>query len=174
MTLCPSLSAFKFNPDATLDLNILNPIDEEEDALLLAQQQARLDAPAPAPNGDISLGSIGGGGDDGFVFDDFGGGGDDNGGGAGEVDFFDMDPDAHPHAHASASEFGQDGENAGGDELIISMDQRGASGPGMGMDLLEIGALGGKNWAGPEHWKMRRAVVGKKGEPFRFRSFGQF
>lgn len=167
MTLCPSLSAFRFNPDTTLDLQILNPIDEEEDALLASQQQARLDALAIANNGAGADGgegqgdiSMGGEENDNFMFDDFGGGSPaPQHGGGGEADFFSNDPDLH----RPNNEFDGNGNNEGGDELIISMDQRGASGAGMGMDLLELGALGGgKNWAGPEHWKMRRAVVGGK------------
>lgn len=144
-TLCPSLSAFRFSPDANLDLGILNPVDDE-----IPPPPAPLVTFAehiPNPFGD----------DDHFIPDEFGGGdyGNDM---PMEEDFF-----AAEQAMGNAGMGPVEGfdpsriGNDGADHLVLSFE--GGEGSST-MDYFDNNS--GKNWAGPEHWKMRRAVV-KKG-----------
>lgn len=94
------------------------------------------------------------GGDDVFGGQDFGGGDDDGGGG--QEDFFSAEQweDANAVAGGSGSVPApqEDGGRRGaGPEMVVTHDN---TGEGM-FDFFDGRAL--KNWAGPEHWKMRRA-----------------
>ncbi|KAI5479524.1 hypothetical protein MNV49_003466 [Pseudohyphozyma bogoriensis] len=151
-TLCPSLSSFRFSPDATLDLDILNPTD---DILPAPRRQLAFADPVDGESGIEGQGMALN--DD--VYDDFGGGGDDNDGGD---DFF--------------ADLGQDTAMNGSGAWASSSygEQSGVDGTGEvdGVELSHVGgdstlfedldrALGKKNWAGPEHWKMRRVTARK-------------
>ncbi|ORY82924.1 condensin complex subunit 2/barren [Leucosporidium creatinivorum] len=168
-SLCPSLSSFRFSPDATLDLGILNPVDDDEPP---AQYQHRPNAHLANDDEEGGGGEFGGFGQEGFggggVNDgfDFGGGGEEYGGGGGEVDFFAEEMAADASLGGGQGLGGVeafDPRRAPGDrELVMAMDGAGAGGGEQIFDYFDQ-KLGGKNWAGPEHWKMRR-VVAKKDE----------
>ncbi|GAA6039825.1 hypothetical protein JCM8097_004242 [Rhodosporidiobolus ruineniae] len=193
MSLCPSLSSFKFSADSiqSLNLGIMN-LDLDDDPLPprhggVAGENAHLVDDDPAEGGY-------GGGFDGN--NDFGGGFDDDqpmglgdfGGdaGGGEVDFFadEFTPEGAyeagllpvPPAHFSnpslagqgAGGYGHgpiapfDPRHAGPGEVVLAMQgaEGGEEGDREAEGLLEyfdakVGG-GGKNWAGPEHWKMKR------------------
>lgn len=168
MTLCPSLASFRFSPDANLDLGILNPIDEELSVRLPPQLNAHFaddddDNPFEFPEGAFE----GGGGDEDGPQDFFndsndnhygggeGGGGEDEGGhGQGGIDPFDP------------RRVGNGGER----DLVMSM-------AGNGEQMFEhFDSALTKNWAGPEHWKMRRIAVkkGKSGQSFPFFPYFSF
>ncbi|SCV74682.1 BQ2448_7711 [Microbotryum intermedium] len=160
MVLCPSLASFRFSPDANLDLGILQTPDNDEEEL--AQLTQRVAIPA-ARAGDISHDDAGNG--QGYGFDDnheFGGcNDDDNGGADGAVDFFADEPGGGRPFDPSRDDspgFMGGGPDGGGGELVMSMQN--GSGDGHLFDLLDAGLS--KNWAGPEHWKMRRLVQRKR------------
>ncbi|KAM0747890.1 barren [Meredithblackwellia eburnea MCA 4105] len=188
-SLCPSLAAFRFSPDANLDLDILNPVDDVTPLPHRPQQQQQRDAA-------VSGGAVGGDdfeafGDDGN--NDFGGGGGDNeddggdyGGGAGigvdgTDDFFsDLNFDSTSHGGPSTS-YGNASRGGLGEQSQVTVEMsayttNGGGGPGQrsqtSMLFDELDAALEKNWAGPEHWKMRRVVgaagatggAGKKGD----------
>ncbi|GJN94096.1 hypothetical protein Rhopal_007170-T1 [Rhodotorula paludigena] len=171
MSLCPSLSAFRFSADAHLDLGLLNlGNDDDDDVPSFAQRHAHA-AGADHPMGEAC--DDFGGFDDDHLGRDFGGGGfdDDDGGAGGEVDFF-----ADQFSGGDAPAFGGPGAGAGGGagfgaveafdprrqhddrDLVMSMD--GAVGDDGMFEFFD--AKLGKNWAGPEHWKMRRGIAGAK------------
>jgi condensin complex subunit 2 len=152
MTLCPSLSSFRFSPDANLDLGILNPIDEE-----LSVRNVHLDHDDDMGGDDFN--------DDGNVvnadgqedffgdmnrqedFNDYGGGGDE--------DHHDGEDDGEL-GQGQIEPFRPGGNGGGERDLVMSM-----AGNGEQMfDYFDSALM--KNWAGPEHWKMRRIAV-KKG-----------
>ncbi|GAA5924910.1 hypothetical protein JCM1841_005365 [Sporobolomyces salmonicolor] len=171
MTLCPSLSAFRFSADSNLDLDLLNlSLNDDEDDH--PARSAQINGHLAAEDDDF------GGFQDHFAGQDFGGGGEDDAGRGGEalpdgdVDFFadqftggnvgagmgtgmggaggpafgaveDFDPRRMPGERDLVMSMGEDG---GGDRLFDYFDTK----------LM-------KNWAGPEHWKMRRSAI-KKGE----------
>lgn len=169
MTLCPSLASFRFSPDSNLDLGILNPADED------------IVMPADVPAFNAGLDEDDDMGFGGALHDnddnDYGGGGNNEG----AQDFF---SDLH---NGNNDDGGNDGFGAGvGDDG----DDNGGLGQGR-VEPFRIGNAGGerdlvmtmaangeqmfdhfdaalmKNWAGPEHWKMRRVAV-KKGKPSLF------
>lgn len=159
-TLCPSLSKFKFSGDSMLDLGLLdNPID---DILPAPAHHRHTAAHASAPGAHPVPFDSADAGADVFGGHDFGGGGDDDGGGGGE-DFFSAEQWDEPAAATGASGFAPHDASAtagpgptrasgsSGAELVVSHDASGAS----LFDVFDSRAL--KNWAGPEHWKMRRA-----------------
>lgn len=155
MALCPSLASFRFSPDANIDLGILNPDDEP---LIVG------DVKAPNPGGplDFALPDY-----DDFNNQDFGGGAEDDDDvnefgrtSAGEIDFFASDAGAQAIGESAPGYvYGQaeplDPRRASGD-VVMSMD-----GPRDQMFNYFDSRLT-KNWAGPEHWKMRRFAP-KKG-----------
>lgn len=158
--LCPSLSSFRFSPDANLDLGILNPVDDDDPPVQF--KNAHLSAGGDGDGiGEFNAGRFGEAGDDdpfaGGMNEDYGGGGDE-----GEVDFFaaEVAYDASMDGGAGQGpvEPFDPRRATGGRDLVMSMD-------GGGEQMFDYfdQKLGGKNWAGPEHWKMRR-VVAKKGE----------
>ncbi|KPV73018.1 uncharacterized protein RHOBADRAFT_55260 [Rhodotorula graminis WP1] len=176
MSLCPSLSAFRFSADAQLDLGLLNLHDDSDG------DDRRYGAAAAGPDAPVDDGDFGGfdagmqdfGG--GFDDDSEGGGGGGGGGAddAGEVDFF-ADQFA-PVASGSGAGAGGAGGGGGGfgfgaveafdprraaDErdLVMAMD---AGGGDDGLLFEHFDAKLGRNWAGPEHWKMRRGVAAGK------------
>jgi len=171
MSLCPSLSAFRFSADAQLDLGLLNLHDDSDGDDHAHYGAAAGEAGAPDDNDfggfDAGAQDFGGGFDD----DSEGGGG--GGGGAdegGEVDFF-ADQFA-PVASGSGSGGGAGGFGFGAVEafdprraaderdLVMAMDGGGDD----GLLFEHFDAKLGRNWAGPEHWKMRRGVAaGKQG-----------
>jgi len=160
-TLCPSLSKFRFSGDSMLDLGLLdNPVDD----ILPPSAYHRATAPHATAAGAAGPGlqpipfDAGDAGADVFGGQDFGGGGDDDGGGGGGEDFFSAEQWDEPGAAAGASSFPLHDEGAhaarappAGAEMVVTHDSTGA---GM-FDFFDGKAL--KNWAGPEHWKMRRA-----------------
>lgn len=168
MSLCPSLSSFRFSPDANLDLGILNPVDDDDDHSTVnggggddfLEGFGTFDKNAGAGNDDF----FGGGGGDGFGDDE---GGDDFGGDGGGEDFFAVERAEAEISFANANASGGGGVGGGGEpgeyrvggggELVASLD--GVGGEGM-FDVFDQVA-NGKNWAGPEHWKMRRVAVRK-------------
>lgn len=183
MSLCPSLSFFRFS-DAQLDLGLLNlGFDDDDDnggeALPASASHRQSDARhLQAGDDDEDMGGF----DDPYLNQDFGGGGGDDDEGA-EVDFFadQFSGEAAAFGLAGAPAPIASGSGAGGGggggtgfgavepfdprrvaderDLVMSMD-----GEGDGM-FAYFDAKLGKNWAGPEHWKMRRGVAAaKKGE----------
>lgn len=172
MSLCPSLSFFRFS-DAQLDLGLLSlgVDDTDEDA------QALHGAGSTRGQEGRNFASAGhdedmGGSDDAYMNEDFGGGGEDDGA---EVDFFadqfSGEAVAFGLAGANPTASGSGGTGFGHVEpfdprratnerdLVMSMD-----GDGEGM-FEYFDAKLGKNWAGPEHWKMRRGfAAAKKGK----------
>ncbi|KAL8291375.1 hypothetical protein RQP46_002353 [Phenoliferia psychrophenolica] len=152
MTLCPSLAAFRFSPDANLDLDILNPIDDV----------APVFHPEPRVGGDAAQNAdedhfdhnndFGGGGGD----DDFG----DESGGAGQAtgdgsdDFF----EGLGGEPSGSGGYGDVSGEGGASEVTVEMGQQSRAGGHM-FDGLDAALE--KNWAGPEHWKMRRIAVRK-------------
>ncbi|BGP52003.1 hypothetical protein JCM10450v2_007974 [Rhodotorula kratochvilovae] len=168
MSLCPSLSAFRFSADAQLDLGLLNFGDDSDD---------EGGAPLPPFSG---AGGVGADENDFGGFDDhqdFGGGFDDPApldgdmGGAGEVDFF-ADQFTPGAGAAGGSGAGPGGAGFGAVEAFDP--RRGAEERDLVMAMGEGGEDGmfeyfdaklGRNWAGPEHWKMRRGVPAKKDDP---------
>lgn len=136
MTLCPSLASFRFSPDANIDLGILNPVDDE----------------APLHNAHLAddEDDFGGAGEDVFAGVDFGGGGDE-----GAVDFFDDGvEDGSGPGNGQVEDF--DPRRLPGErDLVMSMDGNGEQ----MFDYFDSALM--KNWAGPEHWKMRRVAVRK-------------
>ncbi|BGP58418.1 hypothetical protein JCM8202_004242 [Rhodotorula sphaerocarpa] len=182
MSLCPSLSFFRFS-DAHLDLGLLNLGGDSDD-----EDGAGLGAPprtSAFATGDA--GAIGGdyddGGDDGYMDQEFGGGGEEyegsGGGGDAEVDFFadQFSGEAAAYGLAGAGPVASGSGSGGGgtgfghvepfdprrvaDERDLVMSMEGAYDAEGGMFEFFDAKLG-KNWAGPEHWKMRRAQAGKK------------
>lgn len=158
MSLCPSFASFRFSADAHLDLDILNPVDEE---LPVPRKPVNVNDAEPAivwGNGNADTD----GNDDFFAGREFGGGGDDAD--AEVVDFF---ADDLPVSGGGTMGVGPienlDPRRATSDRELVM-----ASIEGGGEDMFGYfdNALGKKNWAGPEHWKMRRvaALNGKKGE----------
>lgn len=161
MSLCPSLSAFRFSPDSNLDLGILNPVDDDlpppripefPEAILPGHINAQLDG----ADDDVEAAGFG------EYFD--------YGGDAGEEeDFFAAENNNNGAAH-------QDRNFETGDDNIEPFDPRRTGHGESGERDLVISTAGNgeqmfdhfdsasiKNWAGPEHWKMRRVAV-KKGE----------
>lgn len=179
MTLCPSLSFFRFS-DAQLDLGLLNlGFDDDDnggDALPASASHRQPDVRHLASGGDDDEDM--GGFDDPYLNQDFGGGGGDDDEGA-EVDFFadqfsgeaaafGLQGATAPIASGSGAGGGGGGSGFGAVEpfdprrmaderdIVMSMD-----GEGDGM-FAYFDAKLGKNWAGPEHWKMRRGVAAAK------------
>lgn len=152
MSLCPSLASFRFSADAHLDLEILNPVDEE-----LPTPRAPLNSHL-TDDDDLPLPVMHEFDSDGLILQrDFGGGGPEM---YDEVDFF---ADDLPGAHGGpgvgpVEDFDPRHAGAAGQhDLVMSMDAAGEEMFGYFDTALS------KNWAGPEHWKMRR-VVNKKGQ----------
>ncbi|BGP11648.1 hypothetical protein JCM10049v2_007558 [Rhodotorula toruloides] len=169
MSLCPSLSAFRFSADSSLSLGMLHlGPDSDSDA---------------ASDGGAAEGGEGdfGGFDDHFAGQEFGGGGDDfgGGGGEGEVDFF-----ADQFTPLGAAELGlpipgpgPSGSGSGGvgfgpiepfdprlassrtSDLVLSNTEDAAEEGANVWELLDQRVGGKKGWAGPEHWKMRRGRI---------------
>lgn len=166
--LCPSLASFRFSQDAVLSLDLINPIDEE----IPRRPNAHLRNEDDEMTGDNGLGGdFGGGDDDIFAGQDFGGGGDEGegmygGNTDGADDFFASEEGVYGQNGGGGRGSGEmedfDPRRSGGDErdLVMSVDGSGEQ----TFDYLDS-ALGNKNWAGPEHWKMSRKVV-RKGEPY--------
>ncbi|SCZ97822.1 BZ3500_MvSof-1268-A1-R1_Chr3-3g06394 [Microbotryum saponariae] len=160
MVLCPSLASFRFSPDANLDLGILQNPDNDDEELAQLTQRAAL--PGGRTGGDNAHDNELNGQD--YGFDDqreFGGSNDNDDGGAdGAVDFFADEPGAGRPFDPSRDDspgFMGGGQDGDGGELVMSMEN--GSGDGHLFDLLDAGLS--KNWAGPEHWKMRRLVQRK-------------
>lgn len=176
MSLCPSLSFFRFS-DAQLDLGLLNlGFDDDNNGAepLPASASHRQPDARHLASGDDDEDM--GGFDDPYLNQDFGGGGDDGDGA--EVDFFadqfSGEAAAFGLAGAPAPIASGSGSGGGGGtgfgavepfdprrmaderDLVMSMD-----GEGDGM-FAYFDAKLGKNWAGPEHWKMRRGVAAAK------------
>ncbi|GAA6015229.1 hypothetical protein JCM10207_003652 [Rhodosporidiobolus poonsookiae] len=185
MSLCPSLSAFRFSAadgddTALQSLNLgllgLNLDDGEDVPLPLPRKNAHL------ADDDGEGGGFGGGYDGN---DDFGGGFDDDaglGGAGGEVDFFadEFTPAAAyeagllptPPSHLSGGGAGAGGYThgtgvepfdpravgAGQDrELVLAMQDGVGEDEGAGvLEYFDAQRGRGKGWAGPEHWKMAR------------------
>lgn len=181
MTLCPSLSFFRFS-DAHLDLGLLNlgGDDDEDDEVPFGARKATA-ARRDLPEGGDDDHAVDFG--DAYMNQDFGGGGEDFGGDADDgVDFFADQFSSEAAAYglagaspvASGSGLGNSTGGGGGTgfgavepfdprrmaderDLVMSME-------GDGDRMFEyFDAKLGKNWAGPEHWKMRRAAAVKKG-----------
>ncbi|GAA6051612.1 hypothetical protein JCM3770_003496, partial [Rhodotorula araucariae] len=161
MSLCPSLSAFRFSADAQLDLGLLNLGDDSDD-----EGGAPLPPFAGAGGGEDDFGGfddhqdVGGGG-----FDGPAAGGDGELDDAGEVDFF-----ADQFTPAGAA-LGPGAGGAGFGAVEAFDPRRGADERDLVMAMGDGGEDGmfehfdaklGRNWAGPEHWKMRRGAAGKK------------
>ncbi|BGP03751.1 Condensin complex subunit 2 [Rhodotorula toruloides] len=173
MSLCPSLSAFRFSADSSLSLSMLNLGSESDD-----ESDAGGVAGGGLPqmtNGDGDFGGF----DDHFAGQEFGGGGDDFGGGeGGEVDFF-----ADQFTPLGASNLGLPLPGPSGStsssgvgfgpiepfdprlapsrsDLVLSNAQDEEGEGGNVWELLDSRYGGKKGWAGPEHWKMRRGRVG--------------
>jgi condensin complex subunit 2 len=147
-TLCPSLSSFKFTPDgasSTFLLDILDPVDDVLPPPVTSQTLTRSmedDLIAHQNDNDDY-----GGGDEDFGFTPAGDalGGEGEVGGGGEDFFADLGLDSQAQGLQFVPGRG-DGEVEGDMEVE-------ASGAFEGLERV----LMGKNWAGPEHWKMRRA-----------------
>ncbi|GAA5982564.1 hypothetical protein JCM10908_006700 [Rhodotorula pacifica] len=178
MSLCPSLSFFRFS-DAQLDLGLLNlgNDDDEDETMHVA---GRRDEPSIAHPFVGDDGNDMGGFDDQYMNQDFGGGGDDDDGPDGaEVDFFadQFSGQAAAYGLAGAGPIASGSGSGGGGgsgtgfgavepfdprrmaderDLVMSME-----GDGHGM-FEYFDAKLGKNWAGPEHWKMRRGLAAAK------------
>ncbi|GAA5879151.1 hypothetical protein JCM3774_002095 [Rhodotorula dairenensis] len=169
MSLCPSLSFFRFS-DAQLDLGLLNlgidDVDDDAEPLPRVGSNREHDGGHSASTGhDGDMGGF----DDAYMDQDFGGGGEDEGA---EVDFFadqfSGEAAAFGLAGAAPVASGSGGTGFGAVEpfdprratndrdLVMSMD-----GEGDGM-FEYFDAKLGKNWAGPEHWKMRRGITAAK------------
>ncbi|POY74947.1 hypothetical protein BMF94_1923 [Rhodotorula taiwanensis] len=180
MTLCPSLSFFRFS-DAHLDLGLLNlggDDDEDDEVPFGARKTTAARRDLPEGGDDDHAVDFG----DAYMNQDFGGGGEDFGGDADDgVDFFADQFSSEAVAYglagagpvASGSGLGNSTGGGGGTgfgavepfdprrmaderDLVMSME-----GDGDGM-FEYFDAKLGKNWAGPEHWKMRRAAAVKK------------
>jgi condensin complex subunit 2 len=152
LDICPSLKTFEFSSDKLMDLPFLklqsDHIDADEpDEYLLADRTM-----PPAAFGD----------DNGFD-GDFGG----DDGGFGDGDF---------HA-ATEADFGKGGENWADGSIMGDNDGQGyepltdiKGAPGRfvmalsgqeGENILSyFDERGGKNWAGPEHWRIQRIKKG--------------
>jgi condensin complex subunit 2 len=153
LDVCPSLKSFEFSSDKIMELPFLklhsDAMDEEPDEYLLADRTMA---------GPTAFGDDGG-------FGDFGG---DDGGGFGE-DF---------HA-ATEADFDKGGENWGdgafgednprdGQGFEPLTDMKGAPGQFVmalageqGENILSFfDERSGKNWAGPEHWRIQRIKKG--------------
>ncbi|BGP27880.1 condensin complex subunit 2 [Rhodotorula toruloides] len=167
MSLCPSLSAFRFSADSSLSLSMLNLGHDDED---------ESDAGGPLPHEGEGEGEGDFGGfDDHFAGQEFGGGYDEGG----EVDFFadQFSPDGAANLGLPPLA-GPSGTGAGPgvgpvepfdprlassrtSDLVMAGEEAVEGGRGGSVwDLLD-GRFGGKKgWAGPEHWKMRRGRIG--------------
>ncbi|BGP35636.1 hypothetical protein JCM10296v2_007477 [Rhodotorula toruloides] len=172
MSLCPSLSAFRFSADSSLSLSMLN-LGSESDS------DGESDAGGPQPFAGAEDGDFGGS-DDHFAGQEFGGGGDDFGGGegeGGEVDFFadqftplgaaELGLPLAPSASTSGAGFGpvepfdpRLASSRTSDLVLSNSPSAGEAEEGGVWDLLDARLGGKKGWAGPEHWKMRRGRVG--------------
>jgi condensin complex subunit 2 len=177
MHLTPSLSSFHFSadPNSSLVLDLLNlssPNDDDDDDDVRNSGNYGQDGD-DEDFGGFDGGDFGGGFDDGERLPDF----DPNGEPGGEVDFF-ADQFSGPAASGSMGGGGGFGHGAvesfdprragtGERDLVMAMDGTGAAVGGeeeaQGLFDYFDGKMG-KNWAGPEHWKMRRNA--KKGEYF--------
>lgn len=143
MTLCPSLANFRFSADAVLDLGILNPNDDDV-PLPVAQKNAHF----AEEGGDTDMAGA-------DYAEDYGGGeGGDYGGG--EVDFF-ADDDVGGAASGSGPVEAFDPRRAEERDLVMSMSGTGEQ----NLEYFDSSMM--KNWAGPEHWKMRK-VASRRGE----------
>lgn len=185
MHLTPSLSSFHFSadPDSALVLDLLNLSSATDDDNDVPSNDYVFN-PVNTGSDDEDFGGFddngfGGGFDDPERLPDF----DPSGGDAGEVDFFADQfsssaapgPSGGGAAAATVSGGGAgygavesfDPRRAGTGErdLVMAMDGTGAAIGGeedtRGLFDYFDGKMG-KNWAGPEHWKMRRNI--KKGE----------
>jgi hypothetical protein len=139
--LCPSLASFRFSAEGTIDLGITDPIDDEEPI---------------RPSAGIEGGYDGGEEMDVFAGVDFGGGGDDDEGG-GAVDFFDDGPGDEGGVESGQVEDFDPRRPQGERDLVVSMDDKGDQ----SFDFFDASST--KNWAGPDHWKMRRPMNLRKG-----------
>ena len=121
MTLCPSLASFRFSPDANLDLDILNPVDDVAPIIR---------PPAPAAQPNAHLGSDDGnndpfgGGED--MNHDFGGGDEDYSGagqatGDGSDDFFEG-LGGEPSGSGSGAYGDQTGEFGPGNQSEVTVE----------------------------------------------------
>ncbi|GAA5886436.1 hypothetical protein JCM5296_001906 [Sporobolomyces johnsonii] len=173
MTLCPSLSAFRFSADSNLDLDLLNLSLNDEDDDGHPARSAQMNGHLADEDDDF------GGFQDHFAGQDFGGGGGGEGdagiGGEalpeGDVDFF-ADQFTSEDVGAGAGMGGAGGPAFGAVEdfdprrmpgerdLVMSMGEDG--GGDHLFDYFDAKLM--KNWAGPEHWKMRRGAVKKADE----------
>lgn len=154
MSLCPSLSAFRFSAEGVIDLGIIDPIDEE-----LPQVNHHLDDVDDENDGGAAMGEEGGevpyaghdyGGDNPVDFFDDGGG---DGAGYGEGYGYGYGDEGNGEGQQGGGGGGGGGER----DLVLSMDGNGDQ----MFDYFDASLT--KNWAGPEHWKMRRTVVSKNG-----------
>jgi condensin complex subunit 2 len=159
MSICPSLASFKFASD---DSNVIDLA-----ALLKASINSEFE-PEPAEPGATQ---------DFFGDDDFGGGGGGDGMADGGMDFFNDEPADYDgdDAETPDGEGGTKMEDGWGRGPIAPFDPRKvpderelvmamASGGDQIFDYFDSALM--KNWAGPEHWKMRR--MNKKGGQFYF------
>ena len=132
MSLCPSLANFRFSADAILDLGILNPNDDDLPLPVAPQKNAHF------ADEDMDMGG----------FDqDFGGGEEEVE--RVEVDFF-ADDDVGGAPSGSGPIENYDPRRVGERDLVVSMSGE------QNLDYFDSSMM--KNWAGPEHWKMRKVA----------------
>ncbi|KAK4046790.1 hypothetical protein OIO90_006432 [Microbotryomycetes sp. JL221] len=141
MALCPSLSGFKFSPESNLDLDILRNADGLDDndapgADLLGLHFGD-DSSSNHQYDDFANREFGG---EGYMAEGFAEG-DDN-----EIDFFAGMPSSEPSIESQTHE-----GHRGDSDIQITADGTGEHMFGYFDDKLS------KNWAGPAHWKLRRA-----------------
>jgi condensin complex subunit 2 len=145
LDICPSLKNFEFSSDKTLELPFLklssDIMDIEPDDYLLADKTM----PGIVPM-EYDEGGFDGAGEFNFNADtggDFGQGndgwGDDHGGGDGDAQGFEPVKDMK----AAPGQFVIALNGVEGDNILSYFDER-----------------GGKNWAGPEHWRIQRIKKG--------------
>lgn len=161
-----TLADFKFTADPSQAFDMAFLADREDDELLGGGDEDD-DGFAPGPSTGGPVTDFFGDDNDALAFDDGGGGGDDGMGfGDGGADDMDIDGDDEgvfggsggPMAGARGptvlAPFDPSRQHAGGDGLVMAMvgDKEGGS---MMLDYFDQGF---KNWAGPEHWKLRRVT----------------
>ena len=153
-----TLADFKFSADAksAFDVSLLmqSRDDEDDDPLPSAGINGDSDPNAPGQDffGGEDMGNDSGGGDDYFGGGD---GDDDNDAGFGDDSGMGMGMDMGGVAGGFGPAEAFDPRKQGnGSSVFVSMDD----GQGLLLDQFDEGYL--KNWAGPEHWKLRRVRRG--------------